>query len=74
MLFACSGNPGTLKYLREIFQRKWPDFCFKEMKQMPDIYLYRDKKISILKKNTLVTTKQVINKGEAKQNDLLCRR
>lgn len=50
MLFAWSGNPGTLKYLREIFQRKWPDFCFKEMKQMPDIYLYRDKKISILKK------------------------
>ena len=41
---------GTLKYLREILQRKWPDFCFKEMKQMPDIYLYRDKKISILKK------------------------
>ena len=36
--------------LREIFQRKWPDFCFKEIKQMPDIYLYRDKKISILKK------------------------
>lgn len=27
-----------------------PDFCFKEIKQMPDIYLYRDKKISILKK------------------------
>ena len=42
---------------------------------MTDIYLYRDKKISILKKrNTLVTTKQVINKGEGKQNDLLCRR